>query len=410
MKTILKNKLFLVILFTDLFSNFGDILYYLALMSYILKLNNPESALSLITLSETLPIFTGIVFGFFSDKTNRKVLLIIGTLCLRFLIYFSIAQIITEEPTQWIIWGLAIANLFSDLAGQFENSLFVPIKMGVIPNEEREIYMGFSSSITLSSSIVFNSLGALLVGFFTMKALAYLNAMTFVFCGLIMLLIKSRLTSAVKISKNDNEVNSSLLNELIENIKFVVKEMVEIEVVRFCMIIVPVLNALLSGLSIIVVLIIGSDGFIFINAPVTIAVVNISLVFGQILGGLLVTFSIANKDPLKLLKLSVYLMNFAVLALLFKQLFILLLVLFLSGILMGIINPKLLSIIMNNLPENKMSIMASSISTYFTAGIFIFKLIMSILILYLMPAQILIVLEVLCLLLTAYVLRDCIRN
>ena len=223
MKTILKNKLFLVILFTDLFSNFGDILYYLALMSYILKLNNPESALSLITLSETLPIFTGIVFGFFSDKTNRKVLLIIGTLCLRFLIYISIAQIITEEPTQWIIWGLAIANLFSDLAGQFENSLFVPIKMGVIPNEEREIYMGFSSSITLSSSIVFNSLGALLVGFFTMKALAYLNAMTFVFCGLIMLLIKSRLTSAVKISKNDNEVNSSLLNELIENIKVVVK-------------------------------------------------------------------------------------------------------------------------------------------------------------------------------------------
>lgn len=44
MKNLLKNKLFLTLFASDLLSNFGDVLYYLALMSYVLQL--PDARLA----------------------------------------------------------------------------------------------------------------------------------------------------------------------------------------------------------------------------------------------------------------------------------------------------------------------------------------------------------------------------
>lgn len=55
MKSILKNKLFLATFAADMLSNFGDVLYYLALMNYVLLLPEAKFAISLVTLSESLP-------------------------------------------------------------------------------------------------------------------------------------------------------------------------------------------------------------------------------------------------------------------------------------------------------------------------------------------------------------------
>ncbi|MGT2930013.1 hypothetical protein ACVR1G_07270 [Streptococcus dentasini] len=79
MKTILSNKLYLTMLASDLLSNFGDILYYLALMNYVLLLPDAKFALSLIGLSEIIPIFSQVVLGYVADRTPNKVKTIIAT-------------------------------------------------------------------------------------------------------------------------------------------------------------------------------------------------------------------------------------------------------------------------------------------------------------------------------------------
>jgi hypothetical protein len=43
MKKLLKNKLFMTMFASDMLSNFGDVMYYLALMSYVLQLPDARS-------------------------------------------------------------------------------------------------------------------------------------------------------------------------------------------------------------------------------------------------------------------------------------------------------------------------------------------------------------------------------
>lgn len=50
MKNLLKNKLFLTLFASDLLSNFGDVLYYLALMSYVLQLPDARLAIAIVSL------------------------------------------------------------------------------------------------------------------------------------------------------------------------------------------------------------------------------------------------------------------------------------------------------------------------------------------------------------------------
>lgn len=56
MRKILKNKLYLKVLVSDLISNFGDTLYFIALMTYVTEIKDSNLAISIVNISETLPI------------------------------------------------------------------------------------------------------------------------------------------------------------------------------------------------------------------------------------------------------------------------------------------------------------------------------------------------------------------
>ncbi len=66
MERILKNKLYMITLAADLISNFGDTLYYLALMNYVVQLPDSKFAVSLVTISEVLPVLGTFILGYYS--------------------------------------------------------------------------------------------------------------------------------------------------------------------------------------------------------------------------------------------------------------------------------------------------------------------------------------------------------
>lgn len=122
-----KKKIFFSLFFNDLLSDFGDTLYYLALMNYILLLPNSNVSIAVVTLSETLPIFFKILTGYLADRTKYKINFIFITQLSRFLIYLSVGFLISFKPALWIVVAISFLNILSDLAGQFENSLYLPI-------------------------------------------------------------------------------------------------------------------------------------------------------------------------------------------------------------------------------------------------------------------------------------------
>ncbi|MFI3886776.1 hypothetical protein [Streptococcus parauberis] len=143
MKKIFSNKLFMATFVSDLISNFGDIVYYLALMNYVLILPNGKTAIALVTISETFPFLTNIVMGILGDRTKNKVDTILGTLFFRVLLYGIIGLVMGFKPTLWILVIAVIINVLSDLAGQYENALFKPVTLRIIKEEDREKFLGF---------------------------------------------------------------------------------------------------------------------------------------------------------------------------------------------------------------------------------------------------------------------------
>ena len=90
MKKLLKNKLYMLTFVNDMLSNFGDVVYYLALMSYVLQLPDAKLAISIVSISETLPILAGFVMGYFAVRTTDKIKKILKNIYFRTGIYFLI--------------------------------------------------------------------------------------------------------------------------------------------------------------------------------------------------------------------------------------------------------------------------------------------------------------------------------
>ena len=63
MKKLLSNRLYMSLMASDLLSNFGDMVYYLALMNYVLQLPDTKLALSIVNFSEIFPVFLSLLTG-----------------------------------------------------------------------------------------------------------------------------------------------------------------------------------------------------------------------------------------------------------------------------------------------------------------------------------------------------------
>ena len=114
MRKILKNKLYLKVLISDLISNFGDTLYFIALMTYVTEIKDSNLAISIVNISETIPILFTIFFGIIADRTLNKVEMIIKTLWLRVVLYLLVAVVMNFKPSIIVVIFASIVNLIAD--------------------------------------------------------------------------------------------------------------------------------------------------------------------------------------------------------------------------------------------------------------------------------------------------------
>lgn len=163
MRKILTNKLYLKVLVSDLISNFGDTLYYLALMTYVTEIKNSNLAISIINISETIPILFTVFFGIIADRTLNKVDMIIKTLWIRTILYLLVAMVMNFKESLIVVIIASIINLIADVLGQFENGLFYPISNQIVKKSDREETMAFRQTTTSIMGIVYQSLGAFLI-------------------------------------------------------------------------------------------------------------------------------------------------------------------------------------------------------------------------------------------------------
>lgn len=392
MKKVLSNKLYMATFLSDMLSNFGDSLYYLALMNYVLLLPKPEIGISLVTISESLPILTRFLMGIWADKTKNKVDTILGTQLFRLVIYIIVGLAMGFEPALWIVLLAVVANLFSDISGQYESYLFSPLTLRVVADEDREGAMAFRQAASSILQIGFQASGAVLIAFMTYQNLAFFNAATFLASALIMLGLRPAFTKLLKDNpiKLSTETGSSkgLMREIGGAFKGTLETINGIPVLKISLFTIMGVNAIGSTLEIMVLTTIKDfKDFIIINPATTLAIVSIVFFVGNILGSILCTTLFKKVDlSLMVILILILLISFFT-AMVLHNIYFALLSLLVAAIATGGVNPKFSAMIYHEIPEEKLATIGSGIDTLLTLGMIVSRFALSGLVVVL-PAQV----------------------
>lgn len=377
-----KKKIFFSLFFNDLLSDFGDTLYYLALMNYILLLPNSNVSIAVVTLSETLPIFFKILTGYLADRTKYKINFIFITQLSRFLIYLSVGFLISFKPALWIVVAISFLNILSDLAGQFENNLYLPIELQLIEETDREQVFATTQSIASTLNIIFKLSGAALVTWISYQSLAFFNAFTFLLCAVFILLIKTQLKS-LNFDSIDIDTDRIKKNSLINELKLAYIEFKKIpRLIEFLSVIVWI-NGLFSIISPLIVAIISKNQqFIIVNSATTISLIGVILSVSSILGNITSNTIFKNLSLKKIIYFTLAILPLLFLSFVNQNIGNCYLLLGLLGIASGVANPKFYGFLMNNLSQNKIGLLTSTIGTIMQIGMIVSQLSFSLLIIY----------------------------
>lgn len=375
---------------SDIISNFGDTLYFIALMTYVTELKDSNLAISIVNISETIPILFTIFFGIIADRTLNKVEMIIKTLWIRVGLYLLVAMVMNFKPSIIVVILASIVNLISDTLGQFENGLFYPISNRIVKKSDREETMAFRQTVTSTMNIVNQSLGAVLITIFSFFNLALINSLTFAISLLIMLAIKNQInnyyeepSSFSKVSKFDFKAS---LSEIISNLKLSINLLFSIGNMKTALLVIPVLNGGLAILTPLVVVNLSKGSTLtIINSATTISLLGISTISGGILGGALILIS-KNFKSLSigtLLKMNLMTVLLSFVAFYYQNIYLIILTSFLSNVFVSALNPKMGAIIFNNIDETKLATIFGGMVTYFQIGDVASRLLFSVLVIYL---------------------------
>ncbi|CYX85433.1 MFS transporter [Streptococcus suis] len=345
MKKILKNTTYLWVLTADMLSNFGDVVYYLALMNYVLLVPNSRLALAIVTFSEIFPSFMGLFTGYLADKTVNKIGTIKLTLLFRVVLYLILGFCMGFEPALWIVVVAATFNVFADFAGFYENGLYTPLGLRVAPKEEREQYSAFRKLLT---------------------------------------------EQPLKIAEQPSQTEQKTKGPgILASFKQAIVELRKIPEFRLVLITNPLINACGAILYPILVLLISEDpDLVFLNVETTLALTILIFFIGHILGSTLV-FTLFKKTSMVTLEVAATFSLLGVfVGMLLHQLPIIFFFLTTMGISSGASGPKFNAKFVNSMPEEQLATIGGAVSTYFMLGQAFTRLLVSGLVLVLTVDQI----------------------
>lgn len=338
MKKLLNNQAFLTITGADFFETIGTSLFNIILLIYAKSFVHANIMVSIVSVASVLPGILGVFTGQFADRTADKRLWLIITKFIQGALYLVLAQLITRKQV-FLLMIIILINIISDILGMYSSGLRMPIIQDKVPTDVQEQAVGINSGIATLMQIVGQAIG---VSFLAInhdyQMAGYLNALSFFIAGFVLLSgYRTLKLQPIKAPMRN-------LKKMIREIKVALEASSQIRAGKLLTSIL-LLNAVGASLDAIINLFLIDNGNTMpFHFGVSVLVINIVLVTGSILGSVLHT-GFFQKLSFKL----VMLLSVAALGLLFvnlmlwKNFWVILIMLGLSGFGMGQANPKIMA-------------------------------------------------------------------
>lgn len=280
MNVFLKNKDYRRFSVASFLSSAGDILFYLAFMTYASKLQNYSLALSLIAISESLPRLFDIFGGYLADRTRKKFKNIFLMSLVRFTLYSLVGILFVTNVSQWgLVIAVVIINFISDMAGTYAGGLSAPLIVDLVGEDEFAQAEGFTNGISQVITTVAQFVGSGLLLFLSYSSLAFVNAFTFLAAGL--------LYASVGVRHNkDNQLQEVNEQKFFATMKTSYTQIKKASGLLSVVLVIALLNGALTSMgSLLPIIMAGNRSTMIISTySFTLAVIGLVVSVGAILG------------------------------------------------------------------------------------------------------------------------------
>lgn len=284
MNVFLKNNEFKKFSIASFLSTTGDILFYLALMTYASKLNNYTLALSLIAISESVPKLFSVFGGFLADKTKNKFKTLFLMAVVRFLLYSLVGILFITNISEWnLVIMVIIINFISDTIGSYSTGLAAPLLVNIVGEKDFAEAEGFASGVSEIINTCAQFLGAGLLLFLSYSNLAFINAVTFLLAGFLYVSV------GLKHKKSSNEViNQTNDKGFIETMKTSYTQAKKEHGLLTIVLIIALVNGILTTIGALIPIVAAASRstMIIYNYSFTVALVGVVVGIGATIGSL----------------------------------------------------------------------------------------------------------------------------
>lgn len=321
-------------------SSAGNILFYLALMTYASRLKNYSLALSLIAITESLPNLIQSLSGYLADRTKNKYHVIVRLAVIRFALYLLVGVLFATNISGWNLVLLVIGlNFISDLSGKYSGGLQTPLIVSLVGENEMSEAQGFTNGISQLITMIAQFAGSGLLLFMSYSGLAIVNAITFLVAGIIYANIGMNVKKQ-EVNKQPEEVNTQKFGATIVSS---LKQVKQANGLLTIVLVIALLNGLLSTVEpLISIVLAGNKNMLIGNYSFTIAVVSTVAAIGMASGSAIGTKIFKNTSLFLIVLADTIATITLAIVIIYGNIFASLFCLTILGFLAGIVSPKLL--------------------------------------------------------------------
>ena len=321
-------------------SSAGNILFYLALMTYASRLKNYSLALSLIAITESLPNLIQSLSGYLADRTKNKYHVIVWLAVIRFALYMLVGLLFATNISGWNLVLLVIGlNFISDLSGKYSGGLQTPLIVSLVGENEMSEAQGFTNGISQLITMIAQFAGSGLLLFMSYSGLAIVNAITFLVAGIIYANIGMNVKKQ-EVNNQPEEVNTQKFGATIVSS---LKQVKQANGLLTIVLVIALLNGLLSTVEpLISIVLAGNKNMLIGNYSFTIAVVSTVAAIGMASGSAIGTKIFKNTSLFLIVLADTIATITLAIAIIYGNIFASLFCLTILGFLAGIVSPKLL--------------------------------------------------------------------
>lgn len=321
-------------------SSAGNILFYLALMTYASRLKNYSLALSLIAITESLPNLIQSLSGYLADRTKNKYHVIVWLAIIRFALYLLVGLLFATNISGWNLVLMVIGlNFISDLSGKYSGGLQTPLIVSLVGENEMSEAQGFTNGISQLITMIAQFAGSGLLLFMSYSGLAIVNAITFLVAGIIYANIGMNVKKQ-EVNKQPEEVNTQKFGATIVSS---LKQVKQANGLLTIVLVIALLNGLLSTVEpLISIVLVGNKNMLIGNYSFTIAVVSTVAAIGMASGSAIGTKIFKNTSLFLIVLADTIATITLAIVIIYGNIFASLFCLAILGFLAGIVSPKLL--------------------------------------------------------------------